>query len=191
MTFSTKTASKQSSRYFSEKTVFTKLWSCVGTTRVRRLKKTPTDFSWRQVINVSGKVPHFVKYLRPLNCRNSPLGESQIQSNLSPQDHRKGSVYQGVHFIRVFTTSGCSLHQGFTTSGCSLHQGVHYIRVFTTSGCSLHQGVYYISAFTTSGCSLHQGVHYIRVFTTSGCSLHQGVHYIRMFTTPGCSLRQI
>ena len=73
----------------------------------------------------------------------------------------------------------------FTTSGCSLHQGVHYIRVFITSGCSLHQGVHYIRVFTTSGCSLHQGVHYIRVFTTSGCSLHQGVHYIRVFTTSG------
>ena len=64
----------------------------------------------------------------------------------------------------------------------------HYIRVLTTSGCSLHQGAHYIRVFTTSGCSLHQGVHYIRVFTTSGCSLHQGVHYIRVFTTPGCSL---
>ena len=67
---------------------------------------------------------------------------------------------------------------------------VRHIRVFTTAGCSLHQGIYYIRVFTTSGCSLHQGVHYIRVFTTSGYSLHQGVHYIRMFTTSGCSLHQ-
>ena len=45
---------------------------------------------------------------------------------------------------------------------------VYYIRVFTTSGCSLHQVLRYIRVFATSGCSLHQGVHYIRVFTTSG-----------------------
>ena len=74
-----------------------------------------------------------------------------------PQDHWKGALHQGVHYIGVFTTSGCSLHRG-----------VHYIGVFTTSGCSLHRGVHYIGVFTTSGCSLHQGVHYIRVFSTSG-----------------------
>ena len=94
----------------------------------------------------------------------------------------KSSLHQGVHYIRVFTTSGCSLYQSvhyirvFTTSGCSLHQGVHHIWVFTTSGCSLHQGAHYIRG------SLHQGAHYIRG------SLHQGVHYIRVLTTSGCSL---
>ena len=36
-----------------------------------------------------------------------------------------------------------------------LRSMVHYIRVFTTSGCSLHQGVHYIRVFTTSGCSIH------------------------------------
>ena len=85
-----------------------------------------------------------------------------------------GPLRSMVHYIRVFTTSGCSLHQS-----------VHYIRVFTTSGCSLHQGVHYIRVFTTSG------VHYIRVFRTSGCSGHQGVHYIRVFTTSGCSIHCI
>ena len=106
------------------------------------------------------------------------------QSNLT-QRIPSGLLKRFNTSCRVFTTSGCSLHQGvhyirvFTTSGCSIHQGVHYIRVFTTSGCSLHQGVQYIRVFTTSGCSLHQGVHYIR------CSLHQGVHYIRVFTTSG------
>ena len=72
----------------------------------------------------------------------------------------------------------------------AIFRPVHYTRVFTTSGCSLHQGVHYIRVFTTSGCSLHQGVHYIRVFTTSGCSLHQGVQCIGVFTTSGCSLHQ-
>ena len=91
----------------------------------------------------------------------------RIPSNLSLMNHLKTT--EKVHYIRVFTTSGCSLHQG-----------VLYIRVFTTSGCSLHRGVHYIGVFTTSGCSLHRGVHYIGVFTTSGCSLHRGVHYIRV-----------
>ena len=95
-----------------------------------------------------------------------------IQSNLTITNHLRTT--EKVQYIRVFTT----YIKVFTTSGCSLHQGVHYIRVFTTSGCSLYQGVHYV----------HQGVHYIRVFTTSGCSLHQGVHYIRVFTTSGCSL---
>ena len=49
------------------------------------------------------------------------------------------------------------------TSYLRTAENVHYIRVFTTSGCSLHQGVHYIRVFTTSGCSLCQGVHYIRV----------------------------
>ena len=130
---------------------------------------------------------------------HSSLMTWEIQSNLTITNPL--GTTEMVHCIRVFTTSGCSLHGVFTTSGCSLHQGVHYIRVFTTSGCSLHQGVHYIRVFTTwgvhyirvfttSGCSLHQGVHYISVFTTSGCSLHQGVHYIRVFTTSGCSLHQ-
>ena len=73
----------------------------------------------------------------------------------------------------------------FTTSGCSLHQGVHYIRVFTTLGCSLHQDVHYIRVFTTSGCSLYWGYyalfHVVYMFTsfllTSYCCLHLVVKY--------------
>ena len=108
---------------------------------------------------------------RPLKVKvhyNSGLGRSLCQG--VPHDHHYYD--QGAHYIRVFTTSGCSLYQG-----------VHYIRVFTISGGSLYQGAHYIRVLTTSGCSLHQGAHYIGVFARSGCSLHQGVHYIRVFTT--------
>ena len=46
---------------------------------------------------------------------------SDVQSNLSTVNHLRTT--ENVHYIRVFTTSGCSLHQGD-----------HYIRVITTSG---------------------------------------------------------
>ena len=81
---------------------------------------------------------YVLMYLRTYVRRCVPY----VRSNLSITSPLKAT--ETVYYVRVFTTSGCLLHQGVHSSRCSLRQGVHYIRVFTTSGCSLHQDVHYI-----------------------------------------------